>query len=397
MSLNEPLTDLAHLVERAAEELSKLGEQPLAIASARNKFNDAHQDDYWCSVQLGQYRWEQSQFFGSLGGVGNAKEFSTHLLSPEECGSAQSDPRDIKTGRELLKQLDKSNWHSLAEKATGLSMYSGILAVVIQFDQVWLHCSNPISEGDQIFALVSGRLRKLANVDDRFDELVGTAELIKCDNPDPDVVSRLSPAARSHFGREIQNEEASIELAEMLVQLALRIDDAIHVVHGTTRPFACRLGFSKVDDQKYHWDRSYRISYFGGVKFAIGETYFDRNYFNMLSHSASRIPKNAEMLEAIKGAPFEAVEELMKPIDETKIRRLFEATTGIDTFDDNEIYLLVADAKPYLLFRRTLYRIDLRGTAIAGALNELDDPFGPGSQEWLEKLGYIFATPIRQT
>ncbi len=389
-----PSRKLAKLIDQAARELSKLGQSPVAIASAANKYNDAHEDDYWCSVQLGPYRWEQSQFFGSGDRIGSAEQFSTQSLDPDDHGSATANANDLNAARGLLRRLDQAGWHKLASEATGLPCHGGILAVVIQFNQVWLHCSHPLgSAADQIYALVEGKLERVAWIDDRFDDVIGGAELIKCDQPDPKVVEQLSPVAQSHFSWAIDDEEASLALARLLIDLALKIDDLIHSDGSRDRPFAWLVGFTNWSDRRYKWDKSSRGVDHIFEEFAIGETYFDRNYFGTLSHCRHQSDAYDERLRVLEDGPYERLDDLLRTVDETQIRRLFETATGTDTFDQAELYLLVSNAVPYLRFRNRLYGIRSDGVRIVGDLNDLCDPLGPGTDEWIDKLGKIFATP----
>lgn len=393
-----PLQKLARLVDQAAKKLNRLGQPPLAIASAANKFNDAHEDDYWCSVQLGPYLWEQSQFFGATDGFGSAEEFSTQPLDSNDYGSAKANAKALNAARSLLRELDRAGWHKLASEAIGLPSHGGILAVVIQFEQVWLHCSHPQgSDADEIYALVEGKLEKFAKIDDRFDQIVGRAELIRCSQPDPKIVEQLPPVAKSHFGLTIVDEDTSLSLAQLLVDLSLKIDDLVHSDGGPARPFACLLGFTKWDDQRYQWySRGHGRSDYGGARFAIGGTYFDRGYFNRLSHTRQQSDEDNERFRILEDGPYEKVDEFLHLIDQTQIRRSFEKATGTDTFDRRDLFLLVSNAMPYLRFRNRLYGFNSDGVSTVVDLNNTWDTLGPSNEEWLNKLWWIFTTPTRR-
>jgi len=386
-------TKLTQLVSEFADKLKLLGREPLAIASARNKFNDAHQDDYWCAVQLEQYRWEQSQFFGAEDGHGSAQESSNRKLEADAYGSANSQPPDLGAARTLLRQLDKAGWHELADQAFGLPTHGGIIALVVQFDQVWLHCSHPQgSEGEQILALVNGETKLLTYTDDRFDELIGHPELIRCPEADPEIIQMLSPRSQFQFGNRIRDTGAAHQLVTRLVCLGEQIDDLISYRGRPTPRFAFRLGVG-FRDERY---RGYKTvgSAFLLARFAIDSCYYDRNYFNILSHSNN--PDAKVRLDELNAGPFHDLWEILKDVDEAGLRRLFEAATGANTFDDDDLFWLLVDRVPYLRFRDKLYQIDQGGLSYLGDWRRLEEPLGPASNKWLDEMRRVFATPSQR-
>ena len=393
----DALSKLAKLCDASAKSLKLLGQQPLAIASASSKFNDAHEDDYWCAVQLGPYRWEQSQFFGSKNAPGSAREFSNLLLEPSDYGSANSLSSDITAARELLRELDESGWHELSEEASGLPSTGAILALVIQFDQVWLHCSHPIGQPDaeQIFALVDGRLEAFCLTNDRFDELVGSAELIRCKNPNLEVLAKLAPSARDQFSPEIADPVAARKLGQSLVDIALQIDDLVHVVEPSPPPFVFRLGVS-YRDVRYGWDKSRRTTFLGSPRFALGSVYFEKGYFRGLNTNRARIDDAEDRIRQIEAWPFLELSEQLEEIDQFGIRRQFEDATGMDTFDTDDLFLVVVAAVPYLSFRSRLYQCEKSGIVNLGRWTDLVNPLGPDSSDWLQNIHRIFATPNRR-
>lgn len=387
MSDPSALVTLAKLISEPAQFLRTLGEQPLAVASASNKFNDAGEDDFWCAVQLGRYRWEQSQFFGSSDGWGGAKEFSTKRLPADGYGSANASAEDIQAARELLKGLDRSGWHDAAKDAIDLPHFGGILALVIQFDQVWLHCSHPQgSSGEQIMALVDGRLETLEETDDRFDELIGHAELIRCKNPSQDIVAKLTPRAKAHFGDEIEDESASRALASTLSAMGSKIDQALrensHEIPSVAVKMTQKYSLRKYEGYAGRYDHDL-------PSFVVEDTYFDRNHFNIVS----RDHRYADLTAKIELWPCFDIEGILKLFDYDDIRALFEQATGIDTFDSTELITVVANGSVYLQFRHRLYEIGSGGIVLLESASASNDPFGPGSTTWLNRLGAAFATP----
>ena len=393
MTEKEALAALVALLGDPAQGLRLLGSAPLAIASASNKFNDAWEDDYWCAVHLGQYRWEQSQFFGSSNadGFGLVKESGSTRLARDDYGSAEASASDLAAARAILKRLDRAGWHDLAQTAIRLPSFGGILALVVQFDQVWLHCSDPRGGADdQIFALVGNELLHLARVDQRFDDMASNAELIHCDEPDPEVVARLSPEARMHFDDRIHDQPAAVELGELLVGVALKLDDLTHEIGPDVTPVAARLDVN-LRDARYQWDK--RISASRSLcwpRFALGEKYFDRNYFNILRGCADRLPKAAARLEERAGLPFDEVEQFLRDQDRTAVRRLFDRATGIDTFDTEELFLLSIGPVPYLLFRSKLYRASKRGIELVRNWRGSDSDLTESVRDWIADLPSIF-------
>ncbi|MEM1132396.1 MAG: hypothetical protein AAGH53_05625 [Pseudomonadota bacterium] len=395
MTLSNAHDQLAELIEVAGNELRLLGEEPLAIASATHKFNDATEDDYWCAVQLGQYQWEQSQFFGSTTGHGIAKESSTLKVDPENYGSSQFDPENIQRARGILRRLDKAGWRQLATKFAGLKGFGDIIALAIQFDQIWLHCSDSYGGDDYIFALIDGTLEQLANSTDCFTNHIGFAELIQCASPDLDIVVRLSPTARSHFDLSVHDKAASHELADTLLQLADLIDDTIEPVDEFSPPFACPVGFTQYKDLRYPWVRSYGRYFYNTLEFAVGETRFDRQYFNTLKKTFVRPDDVMKRRKLTEAKQFEELYDHLEKVDRTRIRQLFEKSTGKDTFDSDQLYYLVLEAEPYLLFRNILYHLHEKGMTIINDWRGTNDPIGPGTKQWLDDLGRIFSPSRR--
>ncbi len=382
MTPEESLDALAALVIDAAAELRLLGEQPLAIASAYDKFNDAFEDDYWSAVQLGWFNWEQSQFFqgwdGRIGGT--AKQHGTVMIEPGECGSAEASHHAIKRARAILKRLDDAKWHELAETALGAQIPSGILAVVIQFDQVWLHCSSAIGTNeDQILALVDGKLRRLAPIDDRFDELIGRAELIRCDGPDPELITLISSAARTHFDAAILDREAARELALLLNAIAPRVAELANRDPVAFRP---RVPWS---EQRYRWQRS-NFTSSRCPRFVLGDEYFDREYFQKLSVVAKTSPMAAERRAQLAAPVFTQLEAPFRTIDEKQVRDLFEQASGTHLFDSEDLYLLFVGSQPWLAYRDRLHRVNSQGIDAAVQWRASAELLGRELHEWIAGL-----------
>jgi hypothetical protein len=383
---------LGRLLLEQARKLARLGSEPLAIASARNKFNDAHHDDYWCAVQLGSYRWEQSQFFGSSDpdGFGSVNEHGSMRLSRDGYASAEASASDVTAARSILKALDRAGWHDLAKKELRHPSAGDILALVIQFDQVWLHCSDPMGHGDDhVYAVNENGFVELGYIEQRFDDLVGCAEIIACEEPDPTALPSLSSIARAQFDNMVYDQEAAGQLAETLISIALKIDDLLRR-NGIDSPRAAvslDVGWREERYQRYkHGPRPSLV----GPRFALGDLYYDRNYYNIINSCAHRLPKAAERLKALEDGPFRQLEEYLRTLSLAEIRPLFERATGINTFDADILKLLIVGPRPYLLYRSRLYPIERDGIGEAKRRSGVSAEVAAEINEWIESLPAIF-------
>jgi hypothetical protein len=379
------LAELNGLLRKEAAALRALGTEPLAVASARDKFNDANTDDYWCAVQIGRAYWEQSQFFGSSmrGSYGTLRERGTMLLPPEDFASAVAKTCPIDAGREILKRLDVQGWHDLCAAAFEFPTSGIILALVVQFDQVWLHCSDPRSNyTDKLFALIADGLHFCCEIDDRFDDRIGKPELIRRAEMTPETLARLSASAKAQFSFEIVDENAAM----LFASLVLPISAELRRITGGEIAIAAKIG-ADWRKLKYPWAKGSAHSPFS--EFAFGELYYSENYYYALKSAAERKSWAAERMAKLTQLPLEELNTFGRSIDHDQIRRSFEQATGVDTFDDGDLMLLIDGGTTYVCHEGSLYRVDADGLspiARNGAHQGETSSFDP----WIENLEVIF-------
>ncbi len=259
-----------------------------------------------------------------------------------------------------------------------------ILALVIQFDQVWLHCSHPAGwHDDCLYALVDGSLLFCGKINDRFDERVGKPDLIRCEQVRPEAFPQLSDVARAHFGSEIMDNEAG----ERLASSVLPVSAQIRVLVGQGEPVAAKIG-ADWKRLKYPW-ADHRVHHLF-PEFAIGTFYYDRNYYNILKTSAERNVGAAERLRDIESFPLKELDELSQSINHDEVRRLFERATGVDTFDYGELLLIIGTPTTYILHLRSLYQVVEGGLTLLKRSGESYEGVEPELSEWIRRLNAIF-------
>lgn len=146
---------LGTLLRNAASELSRLGQNPIAIAASPNRFDDAWNYE-WIAVRCGDFFSEKDSYCG----LRNLD--ADIVLAPPEAKAAHG----------ILLGLETSGWRDLFGKALGLHWTDQSLALVIQDGMTWLvfssnNCSN---DGDPVFTVsASGAIAYFGEAEDRFD------------------------------------------------------------------------------------------------------------------------------------------------------------------------------------------------------------------------------------
>jgi hypothetical protein len=334
---------------------------------------DSREDDFWCAAQLHKHYWEQSQFFGSSepGGAGYATEAGNFRLPAADYAAADAVAADIAAARQLLRILDKACWHELAYEALGVPRSGHILALVFQFDQLWLHCSNPWGgDHDGIYAVKPDGLAFVVRHQDRFDELAGSVELIRGSGASDEALAAVSPAARAQLGNAVRDPSAARALSGLMRQASAAVRAAFADVprHPDAAPEP-RVAFEvrprSTERARYRWPN--RVGkHFIYDMFVVDYIYYDRTQRTRARHADERVPGATDYLERLELYPFERIEAAIRTIDGEKLRQLFEQATGIDTFDDHELRFLDDGRDSYLLYRDVLFRAADEGMVVAG-------------------------------
>ena len=388
MTVEDASAKLAKLLEVAAGTLRPLGDQPIAIASARHRFNDAWTDDYWCAVQMGDRIWEQSQFFSDQGQSRSNERGSLPIDEGKE-GSPSALSVSFQTARALLRWLDTQQWHSLASAAFGTREHGAIAALVIQFDQVWFHMSHPNDGDAELHALIGDRLELLGGgIDDRFDHIVGGKELAYCTHPDPSVASRLSDRARRQFSLTIVDEEASIRLATILGQHARNVAELCGDGVSADEPFAWGVG--NLPSPSWRKDGNPIDKYFPN-QFVLGEVSFLQQNYDEVGRNPKRYRDGDAYVAEIDRRPFDALAILFRMVDAAHLRTLFERATGMDTFGLPNLVFIAIGGLPYILCRRRIYGVNEGGLYFIGMIDEIENDDLCGQREWLARLRQLFA------
>lgn len=335
---------LHELLLGAAVRLKDWGQEPLAIASATNKFNDAHHDDLWLAVRQGGSVWEQSQFFEAA----EVSEHSRAWMGDEDRRAARLRDVHFAKARALLDELERAGWRELASRVFGFSSDGTVFALFWQFNQLWFDVSHPQGTGDddRLYAIHADGFCEAARRDDRMDHLIGDANLLRTEDFRPQVIPYLSEAARRQFVPTLEDPDAAGELANLLFVAAKAIRKE------TRAPVAVTLQAINSFDQK-------RLIRFADMhpKFQVRNIYFDAMQYRALRTQKMSEEVRKSQLARYDFAPFEKLEGIVRQLGEAKPRALFERAFGVDSFGSERILFLVAEAGLYLYHGAKLFEL----------------------------------------
>ena len=342
------LESLHALVMPAAENLRALGSQPLAIACAPHKFNDAGYDDYWCAVQIGTAYWEQSQFFESREPWDAVADEKTHLgrgsLDGQGFGTSLLGSSRIVQARAILNELETGGWRDIGRDAI---RYEVILALIIQYQQPWIWTGDPNGGPGSIYVVHESGIALFAEEDDRLDHRIGDPNLICPEKFHPESFSFLSPAARRQFLPELSDPLAAGALHAALIEAGGRIRQI------TDRPVLIKAG-ARFPTRHRHpaTDR------FGsGEPEVIVDTigFSQQRFQQMLLQSARNPDLQAQQLERFSIVDFEALWAIAVQLHKKECRRSFELAMGVDTFDIEGLFFLFVNDDVFVIHRTNLF------------------------------------------
>lgn len=207
-------SDFVDLLTEHANQLRKIGPEPLLVACATNKFNDAFDDDQWSAVQIGRAYWEQSLHF--------------HHSPPDKVEAAfyVSNASAFAAGREILASLERRHW-----RQAGREQFSRhpdcdhwredlIYALIIQHDQAWLWVGLASGASKNLlYACHSSGLVLAGSDEHRLDQSIGAPQLLFPAPFNQASLPFLSPSAQAQFRPRIIDENASHELARLVYRL----------------------------------------------------------------------------------------------------------------------------------------------------------------------------------
>lgn len=335
---------LHSLLSDAGARLREWGQQPLAIASATDKFNDAHHDDLWLAARQGGSLWEQSQFFEAA----QVSEHSRAWVGAENREESRLRDVHFTKARALLNELERAEWRDLASRAFGFSSGGPVFALFWQFDQLWFDVSHPqgVGDDDRLYAVHAEGFCEAARRDERMDHLISDANLLRTEDFRHQVIPYLSAAAHRHFAPSLQDFGAADRLVILLHKTAREIRKL------TLEPVSVTLPAMNCFDQQ----RRIRFANMH-PQFQIRDIYFDAAQYRSLKtqHMSEEVRKS--QLARFDFAPFEKLEPIVREFGEAKPRALFEQAFGVDTFGSERILFLITGAGLYLYHGAKLYEV----------------------------------------
>jgi hypothetical protein len=219
---------LIPLLDNAIAQLSTLSADVALVAECPDRFNDAHQDDYWRAAQVDEALWEQSHFFKYK----SPPEFRerTHELAGEKLAVA----------RKVLKELEAAGWRDDALACTG--RWGGKLLCLSLFHGQPLLCrTSPIDgEGSAWTWSTGSNLHHIASCE-RIDHSIGDPNPIGLNVFRPGIWQFLTPAAQSHFKPTVRDCESYVKLCTLLSETCERArhltKEKVILVSPATRQF----------------------------------------------------------------------------------------------------------------------------------------------------------------
>jgi hypothetical protein len=163
---------LQALLEKAVLELKALAEDPIVIASAPNRFNDAHSSE-WSAIRFGSFFTEEPPY-------------PVHTKIDYERDLARG-PDGARVARRILDELDAANWRGLFSNVFDLGWYFQGLALAVQDGIPWLVFSaSAQSEENHVFALWDEQpLTYFGECLERFDWGIQESPPLKFQGPYP--------------------------------------------------------------------------------------------------------------------------------------------------------------------------------------------------------------------
>jgi hypothetical protein len=377
-TLHEPNCGRLHaLLWHVGSRLQRLGPQPAALACATDKFNDANRDDFWCAVRVGEYFWEQSQFFGRF-----ASEKAHGPTDEGGEGSAMLQSHTFDAARAMLDELERAEWRNSAEKEFGQRSNGQVFALVHQLDQLWLHISHPMDAYGELYAILRDRIVHFGEVDDRMDDLIGKPNLLlSVREIAVKALPLVSHAARRHFHPQLANMSASLELWGLLASTA----ESIRLV--TPEVVVIRLRAATYDERRQGCTWS---TYFGPDFWVRDVHYTSRSYKDVLTRPMKEEVRERS-LARFQIADFKKLETIIQATDQAYARGLFEAAFETETFGNEDLLFAIVEDQLYLLHDTRLFQVNK--TAMLGASGST--PFSFVGYARVDRIGLASHAPFR--
>jgi hypothetical protein len=356
------------LLSDAGSRFRALGPEPVAVACATDKFNDAWRDDFWCAVRIGPHVWEQSQFFAA----GFAAEKASVPMDGGGQGTAMLQAPAFDAARAILDQLERGAWRTLVENALGEKRPGNIFAFVYQFDQLWLNISDPMGNfPGELHAVLDSKLIFVAAVEERMDELIGQPNLLRIDEIKPESLTFLSDAARRQFKPSLRMPRAAGELRKLLVEAA----DAIR--RETSEVVIVTLAPADFGERRHA--RQY-VTHLGPA-FQVKDVGYEPLRYRELHTRPMNEDVRRQSLARYEIADFEKLDAVLRPLEKANPRGLFEAAFGVDTFDSEKLLFVIVRDELYLLHDTKLFAVQPEG-------EPWHQRFGPAEAAPIQFIGY---------
>jgi hypothetical protein len=357
---------LAALLTETAERLKAFGKTPCLVAEAPNKFNDAHHDDYWYAVQIGQTYWEQSQYFEGSPTVIRERseyqgEFTGQQLIAQGSLTASS---NIASAPTVLDDLRKAGWRGLAEAA--LEGYDNVLAVVIQHGQVWLCCTYPVEGEGAAWIWTEGAGFVHFGTCNRLDQDIGSPCPLYFDKVNANAVEHLSADARQYFAPVIADAAANERLSSLVEDAARQVRAATDMpVNLCSRE--SRWGF---------YDHAARHSW------KPAQVFWNAKSFNVVV-TKGRWPASSWNPRTKKEDPYPdeayALSAVLKSLEDADWRSLFGKAFGVPLINTQMLSLFIGSSFAILVRENSTFLLDNGRLQFAGLCNfpNLRDPANP--------------------
>lgn len=359
---------LGSLLLASAQQLAPLDDEPILIIAYPHKFNDAGNDDYWCAVQIGLSYWEASQFYRyeylngdepsgepcHRGGSKQHKEYAAYFTDNSKEGQKNKEEvkRALKKARNILKDLEGTNWRDLARDALGEDQICG-LGLYLFKGAVWLINSQYYGsdEGTIWYCSESGTLFYFAEIW-RSTTGIGEAEPVRFGEIDPDALGKLEGGVRNWYF-PIAPTLASKKRYKSLIELSSMIGKTSGAIRAaTTEP----VTISSVRVKRTDWYPTIEIWWNGSAfhRSQGGKFLYDRD---LRSHAA--IVKAYQESEPYEKAPkiVNLAGEKLDYLELNGWRDLFSCAFSSTLQTHEQLHLLITNNNSILLRGNTIFKI----------------------------------------
>jgi len=343
---------LHKIIMSFAAEMKALGDDIVLLIAHPHKFNDAHNDDYWCAVQSGLSYWEASHFFRydtddnwdrGAARIEERSRYDETELSDEviQDRGAQVQSTKLTLARDMLGRLEKTNWRNLSKtafgkdwKGHGIYLFRG--GVWFLHGQYFGH-----DEGEIWYCKADGGFVHFAALEDMSDG-IGRDVPIHFLDINPNATDSVSGITRDWFLLKIPEVSDGLRF-ESFQELSRLIAETSEQIRKTTDLAVVLKPYSR---------------YFGGMR---GTLQLADKHFQVSMGRCVRYATKQEIPPVADG-----VAALYDERKSASWKSLFEQSFNITLMPSERLELAVSQNETLLIFESSLFTLADAGLELNG-------------------------------